>query len=165
MNKLYPSISSTLALLSLLIPATASAVPAKPELQPVEQPDGSIVMARLTGDEHGHFIVNSEGLPIGRNTDGLFYYYECAADGNPVLSTQRVGDTSDAAAEKRFLATLDRSGLEAAFIRQMNETGLQRVRRKLPPQVNAFPCTGSPRGLVLLIEYSDVSFTVENPHD
>ena len=165
MNKLYPSISSTLALLSLLIPATASAVPAKPELQPVEQPDGSIVMARLTGDEHGHFIVNSEGLPIGRNTDGLFYYYECAADGNPILSTQRVGDTSDVAAEKRFLATLDRSGLEAAFIRQMNETGLQRVRRKLPPQVNAFPCTGSPRGLVLLIEYSDVSFTVENPHD
>ncbi|MDE6638809.1 MAG: M6 family metalloprotease domain-containing protein, partial [Muribaculaceae bacterium] len=91
--------------------------------------------------------------------------YECGADDRPVLSTQRVSDPKGSEKEKTFIESLDRQKLEKAFNKDRELKVNKRVRSKVPPQVNAFPCTGSPRGLVLLIEYSDVSFTVPNPND
>ncbi|MDE5790002.1 MAG: M6 family metalloprotease domain-containing protein [Muribaculaceae bacterium] len=140
-------------------------VPANPALQPVTQPDGSVVMARLHGDERSHLILSADGLPIDRGSDGLFYYYECGADERPVLSKQRVADPKETLKEKAFIESIDRQKLEKAFNKDRELKVNKRVRSKVPPQVNAFPCTGSPRGLVLLIEYSDVSFTVPNPND
>lgn len=165
MNKLLRTISYLCTTISLIAPLTAAAVPANPRLHPVIQPDGSIVQTRLRGDEHSHFIVNEAGLPIGRAADGYFYYYDSDANERPVLTGQRVGDPADEARERLFISSLDLSRLERAFNREREENARKRVRRNLPPQVAGFPCTGSPRGLVLLIEYSDVAFTTPDAND
>lgn len=165
MKDFYNKIPYTLCSLSLLATLTATAVPANPKLQPTPQPDGSVIMTRLSGDERSHFVLSEDGLPIERGSDGLFYYYRTDADGKLMLSSQRVADPQNSASEKAFIASLDRQSLQTSFTREMEAKAMRKVRRGVPPQVAGFPCTGSPRGLVLLIEYSDVAFTTNDAHD
>lgn len=166
MKHIYRTIPYTISCLSLLAAMNALAVPANPRPQPVTQPDGSVIMTRLIGDEHGHFILNEESLPIDRGADGAFYYYTAGPDGTLTLSTQRVADPANTSGEKQFLASLDRAKIQAGMRSdlQMRQSA-RKTRRNLPPKVSGFPCTGSPRGLVLLIEYSDVAFTTPDAND
>lgn len=141
-------------------------VPANPRLQPVVQPDGSVIMARLAGDEHGHLILSDEGLPIERGNDGLFRYIVADRDGTLSLSEFKVNPEGFRThQELTHIAAADRAALREACVAGLDGTPARKMRRRLPPDAKGFPCTGSPRGLVLLIEYSDVWFTVDNPHD
>lgn len=166
MKKLLNIIPYTLSALSMLAPIAAFGVPANPRLQPVTQPDGSVIMARLVGDEHGHYAMSEQGLPINRGVDGAFCYYRLDADGRVVLSELRVNpadkQTDD---ERRFVANTNGDELCKSLNTLMENQTSRRMKRGLPPQASGFPCTGSPRGLVLLIEYSDVAFSIPNAYD
>lgn len=166
MNYHRRKISLASTAIALMATITASAVPANPRLQPVVQPDGSTIMARLTGDEHGHFVITENGLPIERGADGLFHYYMIDSEGTPYLSDLRVNPAGMQSAEERsFIASAEHGRLREALIRQTEGLDRKRSRRNLPPQASGFPSTGSPRGLVLLIEYSDVHFTVADANN
>lgn len=150
----------------LLVSTSAGAVKAYPGLQPVTQSDGSVIMARLTGDEHSHIICSEDGYPIERGADNNFYYYIKNPDGRVVLSDIRVGSAlRRTSGELNLLKSIDKADLIRTMTDLQEARSIRKVRRNLPPQVSGFPCTGSPRGLVLLIEYSDVYFTVENPNE
>ncbi len=48
----------------------ANAVPAKPGLRTIVQPDGSTVVAELRGDEFCSFYMTPEGLPMQMDAQG-----------------------------------------------------------------------------------------------
>lgn len=56
----------------LLTAIGASAAPAFPLLQPVTQPDGSIVHMRLLGDEHAHVAADADGRLMEQDADGFW---------------------------------------------------------------------------------------------
>ncbi|KJU86254.1 M6 family metalloprotease domain-containing protein [Candidatus Magnetobacterium bavaricum] len=74
--------------LALGIPAMSFAVPANPDVNELKQPDGSIVMGVLRGDEWSNWVETVSGYTIGRGSNGYWYYVTgYGADNKPVLSS------------------------------------------------------------------------------
>lgn len=67
MNKFF--ITAVMAGLSI---CDISAAPANPQCQQIVQPDGTIVEARLTGDEHSNHAITSDGKVLKADIDGFY---------------------------------------------------------------------------------------------
>lgn len=145
------------------------AVKADPRPQPIVQPDGTTVMIRQLGDEHFHYSVTEDLIPVLEGEDGYLYY--AVADGESAL---RPGAVRAADAVKRTES--DRTWLDAnapadkirAVLDRQSAQALNRAKAreaKRRAQTTFFPTTGEQRGLVILVEYQDVHFTVPDAHD
>lgn len=128
---------------------TASAVPAKRGLRPVTQADGSVIMIERVGDESRNFTLNSDGALL-RQVDGMYRLADIDEQGiltdasAPVLwSSDRVQNT---------IAMLD----EVQPMQRANAVGLMPNRY--------FPCTGVQKAIVILVQYQDVKFTLDDPY-
>ena len=124
-----------LTLVTMMMAVEAYAVPAKPGLKRVlTLSDGTQVEAQLVGDEHGH--------------------YWLARDGRTLVASERAGVF-------RF-ADVERLKADAQVRREaVNEQRAQRLeRRKVGSYGDYF---GKKRGLIILVNFSDVSF--ESGHD
>lgn len=69
MRKLLLSVIMLTLLTSLLF-----AVPARPGFRPFTQPDGTVFIAELRGDEHFHFARTEDGYSIIRDSEGWWTY-------------------------------------------------------------------------------------------
>ena len=70
-------------LLSLLLFAAAPmlrALPADPAPRRIVQPDGSTLTVRLCGDEHFHYHLSLDSLPLVQREG--FFYYATVGEGN-----------------------------------------------------------------------------------
>ncbi len=122
------------AMLVLMLSAlTASAVPAKPGLtKKITLSDGSQIVARLVGDEHGHYWLGQDGNAY-KSMDGDVY--------------QRV----DAQQVKQ----------RAALRRQAaNQRRLRRLAPRKVGEVGSI--TGQKKGLIILVNFTDVTFKSAN---
>ena len=99
------------------------AVPAKPIVKTLIQPDGSELKVRLVGDENGHYYITLEGNVVERDKDGWYVV------GN---GQQREGERLQMPRKRVHSSTVDE-------------------QRRAPHQAE--------RGLVILVEFSDVSFS------
>ena len=99
------------------------AVPAKPIVKTLIQPDGSELKVRLVGDENGHYYITPEGNVVERDKDGWYVV------GN---GQQREGERLQMLRKRVHSSTVDE-------------------QRRAPHQAE--------RGLVILVEFSDVSFS------
>lgn len=122
----------------LFLSVTAvNAVPAKPGVKKtIKTSEGRIIEATLRGDEHLSFFSDAEGMLYLRNTDGLF-----TRTSNEVASN--VWTNRRQAAMARNSQSLSR--------RTSNRVGQAKTTE------------GKHRGLVILIQFADVSFVTANP--
>ncbi|MDE5983140.1 MAG: hypothetical protein K2G92_08530, partial [Duncaniella sp.] len=63
----------------------AMAVPARPGLFTVMQPDGTEISVRLVGDEYNHYYLSEDGYLLV-NVDDTFYYGDVDTSGSVVRS-------------------------------------------------------------------------------
>lgn len=132
--------------------------PAMRGIRTVAQPDGTTIQVRVVGDEHIHFTTTPDGTLLHKDADGYFRLGMIAEDGAVVtantsaisLNSRQVGiKLTDAEFEKaRELRLKNRKGLRKAAPAQ---SGIGRYD-------NTYPSTGSPKALVILVEYTDVKF-------
>lgn len=52
--------------------AVALAIPARPGARPVRQPDGSVIMLTLNGDEYCHWVTDASGTIVEKGEDGFW---------------------------------------------------------------------------------------------
>lgn len=175
-------IKATLAVACLSCAATAMAVPAKPGPISMTQPDGSVIEVRLHGDEFHHFYTTPDGYLLSEENGG-FYYADIDASGKVISSgipaTAEESRTPEAMA---YLRGVDRGRITGAMQAQAGVARLQRPaanRFFMPRMAKArsaqrgpglfptthFPETGEQKGLVILVEYKDVKFNLEDPLD
>ncbi|MDE5877449.1 MAG: M6 family metalloprotease domain-containing protein [Muribaculaceae bacterium] len=173
--------------LTLAATGTAFAVPARPgQLRTVTQPDGSVLTIMVTGDERTHRVTTADGtLLIYDETNG-YTYATVGADGLPVSSGILAADNTTGVARS---AAIDPVAVEQAFeLRdKMLLTDSSRMRSITPRALRApksdtendeqtghvnvgrfsedFPVKGEQKGLVVLVEYTNLKFTLEDPHD
>lgn len=156
-----------LALAALLaVPAAGAwAVPAKPGVHQYELPDGSTIAVSLVGDENFHYYLTPDGYPLTADAAGRLCYAKADDKGEFVSTGIAASDVMRrTAAEKRLLRTLDPDAAVAAAT-QVRERVAAKVRRRIPSEiVTSYPTTGNPKSIVLLVEFQDVKFTTENPH-
>ena len=141
----------------------AGAVIAKRGVRTVTQPDGTTLRIQKTGDEHNHLTLTEDGIVLYEK-DGVFTYALPGETGRPV-STGVTARNAEArtGAEKAVAVSLDdfveqvaampvRAGLMS---RKAAQSGMGLCE-------NSFPVKGEVRSLVILVEYADVKFTLEN---
>lgn len=159
----------------------AMAVPAKPGLITYTQPDGSQVKVRLIGDETHHFYTSEEGYLLDRH-ENTFFYATADKDGRIERSEYKLSDTPELKpGMQAYLSGIDRdatlSRLSTARKANMREKAIDlpaatrsgdddNVMRGpgLFPN-SSFPVFGNQRGIVILVEYQNVSFTLADPND
>ena len=126
----------TLVVLGILLFAVCSlkAAPAYPYPIQYRQPDGSVITIRLHGDEFWHYTT-CNGKVVAQDADGFY----------------------------RPASLPSRKGVSAARARAERMRAAARQDVSLRSKANSSISIGKKRFLVLLIEFSDIKFTVENP--
>lgn len=170
---------------SLLLASSMSlmAVPAKPGLLPMTQPDGTTIDVRLYGDEFHHFYTTDDGYLLVEK-DGAFYYGDVDASGLIVSSGIAAAPAARrSAAAKSYLAGVDMDRVRATMqlaadartskiARTTTFPAPAFVRQAKPDMAGAglfpgshFPNFGDQKGLVIIVEYKDVKMTLDNAQD
>ena len=154
---------SIYALLMGLMCLTARAIPADPMPVMVTQPDGSTVTVTLHGDEFFHFTTTQDGYTVLKNKAG--YYTYATLDGDRLVPGNRIArDAAQRTADDRtFLATVPK-GLNDKALAQNGQRLLSR-RNSAIRRVGADGMMdyGNFRGLIILINYNDKTFSMRNP--
>lgn len=112
------------------------AIPAKPCFRYVEQPDGSMILIRIEGDERGRLMFGEDGELLKLNERG--FYVKSGAQSSEIRSkiAKRQLKNSESVSRK------DRVGL-------MSKTN--------------FPTLGEHKGLVILVEFPNKAFSKAEP--
>lgn len=142
------------------------AVPAKPGLLTVRQADGTEIKVRLIGDEHAHYYLSEDGYLLINDND-TYYYGNADANGRIVRSDMVARPEELRTAEaRRFLKGVDMDKVMKAVERHDASKPSRMPRRKNVGLFDTgFPSMGEQKGLVVLVEYKDVKFTLSDPYD
>lgn len=157
-------------LLSLFIATAvglpALSAPADKTPMTVIQPDGRQLTVTLAGDEHAHYFVTADGLPVLRDNAGCFRYVTAYDGTREVLSSVPACDASQRTAyEQKLAATLLDAGMARQTAAQQQARRVKRLARQAVDKAPAFPNTGEVRGLVILVEFNDRAFIDGNDRD
>ncbi len=140
---------------------TAGAVKMKPGLTPVTQRDGTTLLVEAFGDEDFSYFVSEDGVLLYQEgTD--FFIAETAANGT-LKPTTLLAHSPGKRTQEETIAIKKQD--KAAFLKAMssNATANRVLREPLPYNASLLPHIGSPAVPVLLVEFSDSTFKVENP--
>ncbi len=161
----------TLAALALTA-AAAWAVPARRGERVVTLADGTTATVTLCGDEHCHFYLTTTGQVALADADGLLYFAKEDAAGRLVRSERAVtaSDTRTAmladlqgAIERSSMSSSKRMAQREVFgpaKAAANASATDNVSKGVGLYSSShLPPIGSPRALVILVQYKDVKFT------
>lgn len=147
-----------LALGFLACAATAAyAVRAYPYPITITQPDGTTLTIQIHGDEFLNWTT-AGGRLVEQGPDGFYYYASFNSDGTKSLSKTRVSTNSIAYSFSKESSNSIRPPQAAIAAAQAKRQSVARIG-------NPDLAVGEHRFLVLLIEFSDLDFTIDNPQD
>lgn len=150
---------------------TTFAIPAYPKPLNVKQADGSWLTIQMRGDEHGHYVLTSDGIPLVFNARQENYEYADWKDGKVQASGIKAVEASERTAKvKAFVESLDKSAILESFkrarLQQLQQTLSSRRNASLKagsnPQkekLNNFPTIGEVHSLVILVQFADTKFS------
>ncbi|MBR6592527.1 MAG: M6 family metalloprotease domain-containing protein [Prevotella sp.] len=156
---------------ALCMVQAAFSIPADPHPRKVRQADGTEITICVRGNEHGHIVFTADGHPLQYNEATANYEYATITNGKLSCSGIVAAD-----ADKRTAKVIEFLKSSGTATQQFLNSEVQRLKKETAESssrrgvnrllMKNFPTTGSPRSLVLLIEFSDVAFTsIDNPKD
>lgn len=160
-----------LSLLVVCFVQTTFAIPAYPKPLKVKQADGSWLTIQMRGDEHGHYVLTSDGIPLVFNARQKNYEYADWKDGKVQASGIKAVEASERTAKvKAFVESQDKSAILESFkrarLQQLQQTLSSRRNASLKagsnPQkekLNNFPTIGEVHSLVILVQFADTKFS------
>ena len=149
---------------------TGLAMPAYRNPIEVTQPDGTKLTILLKGDEFLHFTQTTDGFDLIQNKEGYYTYASRDSDGRLLTGDVIARNVENRTMQDRsFLSTVKKgvnfseTVLRSALQRRMSNTqkgGVSlRSTASIPPGLLAdYPKTGSPKSLVILVNFSDMAF-------
>ena len=152
-------------LLTLILVAIASfqawAIPAHRGMVTLTQPDGTQLTVELIGDEFYHFYTTSDGYTVLKNEAGVYEYAQRENE-RLVLSGIKAHNLGE------------RTSTENTFLLGTTKHLTDRVERRLS-ESRRVAAQGTPgpskvvnfkkfRGLIVLVNFSDVKFTMADPN-
>ncbi len=173
-----PDIKKTILCSGLILSGTLAswAIPARQGFRLFEQPDGTTIGVELRGDEFSHCFVSEDGYPL-LDVGGELRYASLDEKGNVVASRfAALPQQLRSADHKEFLSRLDSDAVlqrlsdRGAAIRKQAALAASPSKSEGEERLGLFPGTyfpvkGSPKALVILVEYADVKMTHPNAAD
>lgn len=167
MKKFFLTLSAALSFGA----AVVMAVPAKPGKICVQQPDGTFVTIELRGDEYAHTAYTEDGYPLVLDSLGTRYEYAYVCGGRLVASGIMAADIDSRDEKARmFLSQLDskviveynkeqRAVAERQRARLASRAAQRRSLGDTRLRISNVPTTGSPKALVVLVDFLDTKFS------
>lgn len=139
---------------------SAMAVPAMRKVQTVTQPDGTTLKVKKIGDERMHFLLTEDGYLLAEEADGTYCYARANASG-------MIESTGVKALDAAFRSTLtvDAQHISDFDIKQMKQSPRRIPQSGVGLDDTTFPGKGSPKVLILIVQYSDYKFMLDDPRD
>lgn len=165
------------------------AIPAYPKPLKVKQADGFWITIQMHGDEHGHYVMTSDGIPLVFNAQLRNYEYADWKNGEVQASGIKATEASDRSAQvKKFIESQDKSAILESFkrarLQQLQQVFSARRNASLKNGINSasplsavsslvsrsssnpqeeklnnFPTTGEVHSLVILVQFADTKFS------
>lgn len=164
------------SILLLLLSLSLSASPARGDTVTVLQPDGTPLSLMLTGDEHIKYHTTTDGVIIAKDITGYWYYVSDIKDGEPILSGIIAHNIDGREPfEQEFITKIRQKALLDS-IKVQRDYSLKSIRRvatrdnrtdmlgagNAPYSTTGFPTRGEVKGLVVLVEFPDKSFSLSH---
>ena len=151
-------------ILSIICLATAVctyAVKAWPFPVDVRQSDGTILTVVLHGDEDFSYYTTLDGVLLSKQ-DKDFFVADINAEGELIATSQLAHNAELRMAEEKLLASKQNRSL---FLQTGQDGATRRKMRREPINTTStmFPHTGTPKAVVILAEFKDTTFSIENP--
>lgn len=148
-------------ILSLLITCLTWASKANTMKFLFKQGDGTCVYIKTFGDENFHYATTLDGVILYHS--GTNYFVADINDNGDLISTnQLVHEKSERTETENNLVAQQN---KEAFYSHIDKT-LQKTNAKREPIIydsSLFPHTGKPRAMVILVDFTDTIFSLNNP--
>lgn len=163
-----------LSLIVCLMLCSLTTWAAKAESIPVQvrQADGSVITVILRGDEHINWYTTLDGVLLVQGTDNNYYIGKVEKSGNLIATKQLAHEAQTRSqAERNLIAKQDEEKFFAYVnkITEESENTYDNSPLTRGPIIDSgyggvpyFPHTGSPKALVILAEFQDTTFTIQD---
>lgn len=140
------------------------AIKATPDPVIVTQPDGSQLSIYVRGDEYFKYKTTLDGYIISTGTDGFYQYGTIDGQGHFVPSQVRVNNISQrTSTERSFIKTLSKKIDFSTLDSQSRMAKATAANQTNTATKGSYPLTGSPKSLVILVNFSDKNFATASP--
>jgi len=150
-------------LASILSVSYTYAVKATPYPITVTQPDGSVITIRLRGDEFFHYKTSTDGYTLVPNAAGVLTYAKRNIFGNLYSTNVKANNAERRTDKERQLIqkltpneNFNKKNLVRRAMRSASSTSDTSPRK-------IYPLTGTPKSVVILVNFSDKSFVTSSP--
>ena len=163
-----------LSLIVCLMLCSLTTWAAKAESIPVQvrQADGSVITVILRGDEHINWYTTLDGVLLVQGEDNNYYIGKVEKSGNLIATKQLAHEAhTRSQAERNLIAKQDKEKFFAYVnkIAEESENAYDNSPLTRGPIIDSgyngvpyFPHTGSPKALVILAEFQDTTFTIQD---
>ena len=137
----------------------------------VRQSDGTTITVILRGDEHINWYTTLDGVLLVQSADNSYYVGKVTKDGRLIATQQLAHEAAwRSNAETNLISKQDKDKFYSyvSKVAEQSENSYNnnpRTRITVDKGWNGvpyFPHTGSPKALVILAEFSDTTFTIQN---
>ena len=147
-----------------IISISCYALPARQGLIQAVQPDGSIVNIRMEGNANQKRIFSEDGYLLTTDSLGFYVFADTNKEGEVIPSEIRGIDPGKRNVEiLNQISKLNQTGLTESYKIKEPENNLSQFAKGIGLGVSKFPSNGEQRSAVILVEFSDKKFTIENP--
>ena len=163
-----------LSLIVCLMLCSLTTWAAKAESIPVQvrQTDGTVITVILRGDEHINWYTTLDGVLLVQGADNNYYIGKVEKSGNLIATKQLAHEAQiRSQAERNLIAKQDKEKFFAYVnkIAEESENTYDNSPLTRSPIIDSgyngvpyFPHTGSPKALVILAEFQDTTFTIQD---
>ena len=163
-----------LSLIVCLMLCSLTTWAAKAESIPVQvrQADGSVITVILRGDEHINWYTTLDGVLLVQGADNNYYIGKVEKSGNLIATKQLAHEAlTRSQVERNLIAKQDKEKFYAYVnkIAEESENAYDNSPLTRGPIIDSgyngvpyFPHTGSPKALVILAEFQDTTFTIQD---
>jgi M6 family metalloprotease-like protein len=128
----------------------------------INQPDSTTLTIRLKGDEFFNYVTTEDGYLIRKNENGIFNYAKWE-NGIFKLTDRKANDLNKRdIIEKQFIGLLEKNPNFDSALLVRKALKIKNIN-SIAAVSNQFPITGSPRSLIILVNFSDKSFVTNTP--
>ena len=137
----------------------------------VKQADGTTITVILQGDEHINWYIALDGTLLVQGSDNNYYVGRVANNGHLMATKQLAHEPAFRSQTERSLIQKQDKEKFYSYVRSVaaqsenayNESPMTRISIGASSDgVAYFPHTGSPKAIVILAEFADTLFTIQN---
>ncbi len=147
--------------ITLLVSLGAWAVQADSRAVDIRQADGTVLTVVLHGDEDFHYYTTTDGILLVQQ-GGAYYVASTGTDGRLSATPHLAHNASQRTAAE--LTAAQAQDMTSFMVMADQTSRANRIKREpIETTGTMYPHVGSPRAIVILAEFTDTTFTIEDP--